>query len=129
MSLVIPIQFPWQAKAGEVTETGKGLLSHSIKAKTDKIEEFKVSVGNLIAAAYPKLGELHLDHHAVYRCPCSKPHKLIWKWQMSIELSTNPREKNTGAASFGCHIIGLECSENKFGIRFMRDGTIKHGFE
>lgn len=129
MSIPIHIQFPWQAKVGEITETGRGLLSPSIKAKSGELVEFKVAVGNLIAAAYPKRGELHLDHHAVYRCPCRQPHKLIWKWQMSIELSSNPREKNTGAPSFGCHVIGLECAENKFAVRFMRDGTVKHGFE
>lgn len=128
MSAPIAFQFDWRAKAGPLLETGRGLLSRSIKASETELEEFQVAVGNLIVAAYPKRGEIHLDHKKVYHCPCRKPHKLIWLRRMSIDLSNGP-DKNTGAASFGCHVIGLECSENKFGIQFFRDGTVKSGFE
>lgn len=129
MALAIPIQFPWQANIGDLSYSGRGLLSPSVKAAANRIDDFKVAVGNLIVAAYPKRGELHMDHHPVYKCPCRQPHKLVWSWQMSIDVSSNPRDKNSSAPSFGCHVIGLECSENKFGIRFMRDGTVKSGFE
>lgn len=128
MSLPIPDQFNWSCKAGPLFETGRGLLSKTIKEKASEIDEFQVAVGNLVAAAYPQKGELHLDHHTVYSCPCLKPHKLIWLWRMSIELSNGP-DKYTGPASFECHVFGLECTENKFAVRFLRDGTVKYGFE
>lgn len=127
---MIPVvhQFDWRCKAGPLVETGRGLLSSILKEKVNEIDEFQVAVGNLIAAAYPQRGELHLDHHPVYKCPCRRPHKLIWLWRMSIELSNGP-DKNTGPASFGCHVFGLECTENKFAVQFLRDGTVRHGFE
>ena len=127
MSLPIPDQFEWRAKSGQLLETGRGLLSSTIKEKASELDEFKVAVGGLVAAAYPQLGELHLDHHPVYKCPCRKPHKLIWSWRMQLELSSG--EKNTAPASFCCHVFGLECTENKFAVRFMRDGTVQSGFE
>ncbi len=126
MSLPLPDQFPWQAISGFEVERGKGLLSE--RAKEMMLDEFRVAVGNLIAAAYPSRGELHLDHQKVYKCPCQQPHKLIWKWSFEINLKSG-RDRNTGPPSFGCHVLGLECSSNKFGIRFMRDGTVKSGME
>jgi hypothetical protein len=122
----IPDQFSWRAKAGEVQETGRGLLSSRLKSAA--IDEFLVAVGGLIAAAYPQRGELHLDHQKVYHCPCRKPHKLIWSWRMKIDLSSG-QDKNTGPASYMCSVLGLECTENKFAVQFLRDGTVKAGFE
>jgi hypothetical protein len=128
VSVAVPIQFEWIARYGDKSQTGRGLLSRDVKSKEDEIDEFKVAVGNLIAAAYPKRGELHLDHRMVYSCPCNQPHKLIWIWRMDLEISSGP-EKNTGPPSCACHVIGLICAFNKFGIRFLRDGTVKPGFD
>ncbi len=97
----------------------------------DQIEEFKAAIGNLIVTAYPQKGEIHLDHRKVASCPCRRPHRLIWFWRMGLELSGNGLrpEPNTAAPSFECYGLGLECAENKFGMRFFRDGTVKSGLE
>ncbi len=126
VSLPLPDQFPWQAISGVEVETGKGLLSK--RAKEMPLDEFKVAIGNLIATAYPSRGELHLDHNLVYRCPCRNPHKLVWSWRFEIKLNSGGMKSN-GSPSFGCHVLGLECTENKFGVRFMSDGTVKSGME
>ena len=128
MSTPIAYQFDWRAAIGDAWHHGRGLLSAEVKSKPEQIQAFQVAVGNLIADAYPQRGEIHLDHRMVYRCPCRKSHKLIWLWRMEIALSSG-LDKNTGAPSFGHHVLGLECSENKFGVRFMRDGTVKSGMD
>ncbi len=126
MSVPIAYQFEWRASIGNVWHHGRGLLSPQVKG--GKIDMFQVAVGNLIAAAYPQRGELHLDHKKVYQCPCQKPHTLIWLWRMEITLSTG-RDKNTGPPIFGHYVIGLKCEDNEFGVRFMRDGTVKSGMD
>jgi len=123
----ILFQFPWRAKAGEVTEQGFGLLSPRMKALP--VDEFEVALGNLVAAAYPMRGEVHLDHKKVLECPCRRRHKLIWFSRMSITLQGGGRDQNTGPASFECFGLGLECEDNKFGVRFMRDGSVKSGLD
>lgn len=131
MNTPVAFQFPWKAKAGPIFETGLGLLSRSMKSKLESIEEFQAAVGGLIAAAYPPKGELHIDHRKVYHCPCRGAHKLIWFWRMGIELMGNSGhvDRNTAPATFECYGFGLECSHNKFGVRFYRNGEVKSGLE
>lgn len=128
MSPFVPVQFDWRAKAGDIVETGRGTLSPSMSAKRSEIDEFTAAIGNLIAAAYPQRGELHLDHQKVYHCPCRQPHKLLWFWRMEINLSSGT-DRNTGPASFVCYGLGLECAQNKFGVRFLGNGDVRAGLE
>lgn len=126
MSAPIVFQFPWRAKAGEIAEEGRGLLSGRMKSLP--VDEFEVAIGSLIAAAYPMRGEVYLDHQKILECPCRRRHKLIWFSRMAINLQ-NGRDTNSKPASFECYGLGLECEDNKFGVRFMRDGTVKLGLD
>lgn len=124
----VPLQLDWQAKIGAIIQTGRGLLSPALKLRLTEIEEFKVAVGNLIAGAYPQRGEIHLANTLVCKCDCRTPHKLIWFWRMEKTLSSGP-DKNNGAFSFVCYGLGLECDQNKFGVRFLSDGSVQPGLE
>lgn len=116
MRTPFPFDPDWKADFADHSETGKGLLTASVKEKLHRLTAFTVSVGNTIVTAVPIEGKILISKGIAFRY---QPGFLKWFRRMEFDMASQDTNESAKA---NCLWYGLGIGEQW--VRVYEDGKV-----